>query len=179
MYRYQIYCSMGFYMCVYLCNHPHSNQDGEHFQHPRRFSCARSLVMPITPPQSPLSTILTLSPKISFACSWTLFKWNHTECTVLYLVSFIQLCNCEIHTNCWRALITCQTVRKTPRMWFMPRRAGMDLLVAFVYSVPIYRCHTPGALQGLGTKDEEVPASGTFSLMKEIDTYMIRHNTHN
>lgn len=44
----------------------------------------------------------------------------------------------------------------------MPLRVGMNLLAAFVYSVPIYKCHTPGALQGLGIKDEEVPAIKDF-----------------
>lgn len=39
-------------------------------------------------------------------------------------------------------------------MWIVPLRVGMNLLVAFIYSVHVYKYYMPDALQGLRLKDE-------------------------
>ena len=44
----------------------------------------------------------------------------------------------------------CQEEIQNNHMWLMRLRAGMNLLVAFVYAGRICKCHIPGALHGPG-----------------------------
>lgn len=55
--------------------------------------------VPLTPP-SKLATTLTFNTTNTFAQFWLLYKWNHMECSLSCLASFIQQLAYEIHLCC-------------------------------------------------------------------------------
>lgn len=55
--------------------------------------------VPLTPP-SKLATTLTFNTTGTFSQFWLLYKWNHMECSLSCLVSFIEQLAYEIHLCC-------------------------------------------------------------------------------
>lgn len=96
------------YVCIYLWNHHHHNQDNE------ILTTLKSLAMPsfcafqlfLHPPLATLlhaqaTTNLILVTIDCFAFSTALYKWNHKVCTLLCLSSFCHHNYFEIYICYW------------------------------------------------------------------------------